>query len=59
MSTMNILTATLVLLIVGAGLAVFFGMRSANAAASVPLVAPTAVSAVTAPDAMDDISEDL
>lgn len=32
MSTMNILSATLIILIVAAGLALFFGMRAAQAA---------------------------
>jgi hypothetical protein len=59
MSTMNILSATLILLILCVGAALFFGMRSASAAEATPLFAPPTAQPVFAPDAMDDRSAAL
>ena len=55
MSMMNILSVTLIVLIVGAGLALFFGMRTAQAnAANYPtFVAAPDYEANVAPDTMD------
>lgn len=44
MSTMNVLSITLVVLIIGSVAALFFGMRAASEASiSVPIHTPTAV----------------
>lgn len=51
MSIMNLLSITLIILILGAGIALFFGMRTANAT---PIVAHApAAPALTAPDAVN------
>ncbi|MBL4628093.1 MAG: hypothetical protein JKY00_08665 [Roseicyclus sp.] len=51
MSLMNILSATLIILILGAGLTLVFGRRSASAAvASPPTLALAPVGTLVAPD---------
>lgn len=58
MSLMNVLSVTLIVLILGAGLALFLGMRSAQANSyatplQIQVPSPIAVEAVAMPDTMD------
>ncbi len=57
MSTMNILSITLIVLILASGIALFFGIRAAQAnEPSVPVFLPApSVEANFAPDTMDDV----
>ena len=57
MSLMNLMSVTLVLLVLGAIAALFFGTRASDAAdLSYPVFATAHQSVTAVPDAMDDIS---
>ncbi|MEX3016397.1 hypothetical protein [Gymnodinialimonas hymeniacidonis] len=58
MSTMNILSITLIVLILASGIALFFGIRAAQANEPIaPVLLPVpSVEANFAPDTMDEVS---
>lgn len=57
MSLMNIMSVTLIVLMLCAGVALFFGTRASNATeVSRPVFAPVQPVIAASPDAMDDVS---